>query len=376
MIIPRFILTADDYGPVDFINNGIIHHVEKGTINSVQVLSNIDQTLLNENMDLLWKAVPQEKTVDIGIHLTLSSGLPLIKERDGMNTPTIWGDFVNWKKYINRKGKKVKNYVFSKYSDFYLEYELQDNESRTKIEHTIIQEFRAQKAQLEIALSIVAQNNPDKPNALKLTSVSNHFDLFTLSDKFFTLYRDVAGPNLAIRSPRRIPFKKSKAYVNGLGVLGVGTRKQRATAKINMKLFDKYQYSKPVTIKTSGYIDIGLYAALGGMSETPVFTGFDSRYKKLEIIIDRSRNIKVWKDYPVDDRIVEIVFHLGATPIRNPNFSRRDEQGYVGINYKYFDNRLIETRVLNLMSQEKEFKDVVLNNLTSWGDCPIIKFTL
>ncbi len=374
MNTPKFILTADDYGPIDFINRGIIHHVEKGHINSVQVLSNFDQGLLNQRMDLLWKAVPQGKTVDIGIHLTLASGMPLIKKRDGMDTPTIWGDFVTWKKYFDRKGRKVKSYVFSKYKDFYLEYELLDKDSRTRIELTIIQEFKAQKDQLETALGVAAKNNTDKPNALKLSCVSNHFDFFTLSDNFFTLYRNATLPNLAIRSPRRIPYKKSKGYVNAVAVFGVGTRKQRVLAKKNIKLFDKYQYTKDVTIKSSAYIDIGLYASLGGLSEIPTIANFGNRYKMLEEIIDRSKEAILWKNYPGNNRIVEIVFHLGKIIDRKHHFSRKDEQGYLGINHKYFDNRLIESRVLNAISQEKEFQDILLNNLSSWDDCPAINF--
>ena len=37
---PKFILTADDYGPVEFINVGIRKLVREGKINSVQVFSN------------------------------------------------------------------------------------------------------------------------------------------------------------------------------------------------------------------------------------------------------------------------------------------------------------------------------------------------
>ena len=372
----KYILTADDYGPVDFINDGIIHHVQKGNINSVHVLSNINQNLLNKNIDKLWKAVPQGKTVDIGLHLTLASGLPLIKDREGMNTPSIWGNFVVLKSYYDKKGQKVKNYVFSNYKDFYLEYELLDFKSKNNIEQTIFQEFKAQKDQLQTSLAVTEQNNPDKPNALKFTCISNHFDLFTLSDKFFTLYRAVVGSDLAIRSPRRIPLSKSIGYLAALGFFGVGTKNQIITAKRNIMLFDKYKYINHITLKTTGYTDVGLYASVGGFFEITTISNFSNRYKKLKEIVARSKSDKVWKNHPEEIKIVEIIFHLGSTVDKNPSFSKKDEQGYVSINYKYFDNRLIETRVLNTISQEKEFQKEVLNNLNSWETCPSINFTV
>lgn len=375
MSTPKFILTADDYGPIEFINKGIIHHVGEGHINSVQVISNFNQTLLNKRMDMLWKAVPQGKTVDIGLHLTLASGLPLIKKSEGMNTPDIWGKFVSLQTYRAKNGRDVSNFVFSKYKDFYLEYELLSQEPRTRIEQTIIQEFKAQKSQLETALAVSAQQNSGKPNALKFTCVSNHFDFFTLSDKFFTLYRDVAGPNLAIRSPRRIPLKKSTGYVTALASFGVGTIKQRTTARKNIRLFDEYKYCKTATIKSTGYIDVDLYAGLGGLSTIPAIATFHNRYKRLEKMITRSKGNEVWEHYPSDNKIVEIVFHLGATSNPHPIFSRKDEQGYVGINYKYFDNRLIESRVLTDICKKADFKTGVLNNLTSWENCPSLTFT-
>ncbi|GAB5416808.1 MAG: hypothetical protein Crog4KO_22970 [Crocinitomicaceae bacterium] len=368
----KYILTADDYGPVRFINEGILHHVRKGSINSVQILPNFNQNLLNRSVDQLWNHVPPGKTVDVGLHLTLASGKPLITSRGNMDIYEIWGDFVDKTKYFNRNGKKVREVVFSKYKDFYLEYELLERERREVIETTIIQEFQAQKKQLEIALEKAKANNPAKPHALKLTCVSNHYDFFTLSQRFLELYMDVAD-GLAIRPPRRVPLWKSTNYVTSLGVFGVGTKKQRALAKKNIRLMDKYNYSADLKIKTPAYLDIGLYAALGGISETPAFSGFESRFKKLQEVFERANNQKTWKDYPEENKIIEIVFHLGKTAIQNPNFSQRDEEGYVGINYKYFENRLIENRVLNAF-REEDLLDPALENLASWEECPEILF--
>lgn len=315
------------------------------------------------------------KNRSVGLHLTLASGLPIIKKRGGLSTEEIWGNFIEWASFTDRNGESQSDFVFRDYTDFYLQYELLPSPKRLRIEQTIIDEFEAQKSRLEIALADAASKNPNKPNALKFTSVSNHFDFFTLTDNFLHLYKEVAGNNLAIRSPRRIMLLKSKAYVIVLGKKGVGTKNQIETAKHHVALFDKYQYSKPLSLKTSSYLDIGLYASFGGLNQLPVFSSYANRRKKLLRMVDRSLENRVWRGHPDVPKTVEIVFHLGYSSAVAPIFSELDGQGYVKINYKYFDNRIIEDRVLNSVSKNSKFQDTVLQNLTSWENSPTINFT-
>lgn len=75
----KFIFTADDYGPVHFINHGVIEQVKNGTINSVHVLSNFDEGKLKRSIRDLWHAVPHGKVLDIGAHVTISSGKPIFQ---------------------------------------------------------------------------------------------------------------------------------------------------------------------------------------------------------------------------------------------------------------------------------------------------------
>ena len=62
----EYIFTADDYGPIDFINDGICRGVQRGWINSVQVLVNVDDlSHLKSELVRLLQSVPQRETLDL-----------------------------------------------------------------------------------------------------------------------------------------------------------------------------------------------------------------------------------------------------------------------------------------------------------------------
>ncbi|HEY9663639.1 MAG TPA: ChbG/HpnK family deacetylase, partial [Allocoleopsis sp.] len=75
---PQFIFNADDFGPVDFINEGVYYAVNLGVVNSVQVIVNGDtEQSLKGKLKKLESYVPAGRTVDVGVHFTLTSGAPL-----------------------------------------------------------------------------------------------------------------------------------------------------------------------------------------------------------------------------------------------------------------------------------------------------------
>ena len=157
---PKFILTADDYGPIHFINRRIRHAVSNGLVNSVHVLSNIGKAQLKDALQQLNDHVPQGKTLDIGLHLTLTSGGPLFRQT-GKDWKGTWG-------------KMMKGSAFKPFGKFYFGYQNYLLE--------IMNEFEAQLNQLKVALSEITNSR------LQLTSVSHHHGIFAIDDVLFQKY--------------------------------------------------------------------------------------------------------------------------------------------------------------------------------------------
>ena len=91
-------------------------------------------------------------------------------------------------------------------------------------------------------------------------------------------------------------------------------------------------------------------------------------------MVECSREESVWAAHPEGEKVVEFVFHLGKPDMQGHNFSKQDEQGYPGVDYKFFDNRSVEAKALEKIDQDADFKETVLRNLVSWSECPEITF--
>ena len=65
----KIIFTADDFGVVPSVNDGIIHMVNKGLINSVEVFTNYGKSIEN-TLGLINQT--QGKSFELGVHLTIT----------------------------------------------------------------------------------------------------------------------------------------------------------------------------------------------------------------------------------------------------------------------------------------------------------------
>jgi predicted glycoside hydrolase/deacetylase ChbG (UPF0249 family) len=83
----KVIITADDYGYINLIDDAIIGAAENNRITTVSAFSNIPIEELNQKISRLKNANP---TIGIGLHLTITSGKPLTapqyiaSEKDGI----------------------------------------------------------------------------------------------------------------------------------------------------------------------------------------------------------------------------------------------------------------------------------------------------
>lgn len=83
----KLILTADDYGACDFIDNGIIKAIKAGKINSVACFAvpfgPVDE--FDARMDMLLE-LQKDYDFGIGLHFSLTAGRPLVNKLNSLST--------------------------------------------------------------------------------------------------------------------------------------------------------------------------------------------------------------------------------------------------------------------------------------------------
>ena len=67
----RLIFTADDFGPIEGINEGIIKAIRQGFINSVGALVNFDEIY---KIAETYRPVFDSYKIEVGLHFTITSG--------------------------------------------------------------------------------------------------------------------------------------------------------------------------------------------------------------------------------------------------------------------------------------------------------------
>ena len=325
----RYILNADDYGPIDFINRGVKAAVRKGIINSVQVLVNYDleNTLVEDKLynDLydLYSLVPQNSMLDLGIHFTLSSGPPLYKAENKTIKQT-WGDMVY---------RKDGNYYFTPYTNFHFDWVY----NKTRFEPLIKKEFEMQLQRLKEKLALV---DPEGKK-LRLTSSTSHHNLHLTSRHLLAIYLEVVeSAGLGMRSPLSVPKQKDKMYFSFvLPLLNMLINQDHQDEmKYVIKQLEKKKYpgGGPMVMKTPDHTDISYYKGLGTL-----FSGTPATDKKVSKQIKKFR--KMAEREHTKDSVVEFVFHLGQG--ESDDFDAMVSH-YPGVNGKYFDNRRIELKAL------------------------------
>lgn len=181
----KVIFTADDYGPVKAINEGVIQALKAGAINSVEIFANHDN--FDKSINLLKKEC-ESIPFEIGCHLTITSGKPLTDTKD---------HFVRSKKLSGKKKGYFRSYL---------------NLSRPKDNSSIQEELKLLKNELD------AQVKKLKKNSFiggRLTHISTHHNTLFLFEDYLEVYLAVAKENnLNVRSPIANKFKKHKTYVH------------------------------------------------------------------------------------------------------------------------------------------------------------------
>ena len=348
---PKFILSADDYGPIDFINRGVRYAVKNGLINSVQVLANGDRVHLREAMQALNESVPDGQSVDVGLHLTLTSGKPLFKAA-GNSIDSTWG-------------KMLKKGSFKKFSKFYFGY-------RDKF-NAIDGEFKAQLEQLQDAMNLGATNK------LKLTTLSHHHGIFAIDDVLFSEYYAAFGKanKLAIRNPKALPASSNNSFF-GFVVPLLNLTDRKTDRKEMERMNDAFGRNEfagkaDLSLKTANYTEVSFYGSLGSLANINVMheKRINKRVETFKEIIDRATKYTPKPDLEPKDKIVEVVFHIGDHQQGQGGF-KQAVKNYKGVDHKYFEDRQHELHALERIGDAH--KDIFGKQLVSWEACEEVTF--
>ncbi len=356
----RIIINADDFGPIDFINQGIYAQVIAGNLDSVQTLVNgADQNKLYESLLRLHDCVPNDRRLDVGVHYTLTSGSPLVGRSDN-STGRIWGDMVQQKRRdpVEFKGYMHFNFDYKPYLSL------------------IGEEFQAQR---ELLQSLVDKVNGQRGKTkLFVNSVSSHHNMLTVAEDLFETYVN-ASKGLRVRAPKMVPSGTSKSYygfVLPLFNLTDSQEQRQAMEKLN-KAFSRNEFlgKNSVEIHSPSYIDIEFYKNLGSLGLGKLKRKkVEERKEKFAEMIRRAREYTLNPQVEEGDKIIEFVFHLGTRSPQDKNKRYKEmTEGYPGVTHKYFDNREVEMEALFELSNSDAFRNIIKDNV-SWDECGIVKY--
>ncbi len=331
----KIIFTADDYGAIDGIDDGIIDAVRNSPIKSVASFANSpDAARRLQRLKDLKEEVPE---LEIGCHFTLTSGSPVLSQQE---VPTLYDDDPD----------NVGN--FRDFGDF--QYDMTETEVENEL-RAQMDVFAAQGIEIE-----------------HLTSHHNSLDYF---EKFHRIFMKLAheyypGRVIPTRSPNVEPGLKGMLFREIVKVKMEDDNDDR-----ELELFSNFGNRITSVEKVErlmadyGYNDVRMPLFINS-----IHYGFPDKKKKSRRAIERKypkRRKKLLKDIGKLDESVrpyEYVCHLIAD-----DYDRFDEfvnqlvtQDYgSGVDEKYFDGRMIELKSIKGVTTQDLTE--VGAELSSWG---------
>ncbi|MFT4971508.1 MAG: hypothetical protein ACI9JY_000707 [Saprospiraceae bacterium] len=289
----KLIITADDYGYADHIDRGIIKAAKSNCLTSVSCFSNIPRTKLEAKIAELKAA---KLDIGIGMHLTISSGRPILSGLKSLITIQ--------KRFPKYHFQKPSQYKFRKVNLGELEREL--------------------RAQIEQLASIIGLE--------KIDHLANHHNFLYFYPPFFEIFTDLAKEyDIPIRSPLNWSKSGKKYYYykdgNPITKHAIGTAALKAAPW------------KSLLIALRGVGKHSIEKCIKKCKEKGIrhpYTFMDQIYGQ-PFLGD-------WREYWAainEDEVVEQLHHL------SDEFSDRDYKNPPwGVNNKYFNGRSDELGTL------------------------------
>ena len=312
----HLIITADDFGAHDFIDNGIKQALEKNIVNSVSVFVTYPDSEARINKLISFR---KEKNLgfEIGLHFSITAGAPLTPSKTmtrQLNGKTIF--------------KEVHEHDFKNVSPAELDVEL-------------IAQHRKLKSILE--------NHPQL-STLSIDHITHHHGVVYFFEHLFKAYVNTIKnihPDAAIRSP--MPWHKTDLSYKPLshpGMLpimkdGLSTGLKTFVHNLYSLQLPDGQLRKIIVAQTPKKIrDVFMKAAKEKNICYPFCyadTIYGQRTPGYMMVL-----LKGIRDYPFPNLVVEFMMHLGDTTVD----VAKVKDVPVGINQKYFQGRQNELNAL------------------------------
>lgn len=322
----KVLFTADDYGVVDSVNRGVIRAIQEGQLNSVTCLTNYGKDGIDsiKNIRLLQGETGSRK-VELGVHLTITSGSPLIGRSNAE---------------LLCRAVKDKQPGYAQ-SDFFVYTEVLDHYENLSINDQ--EEFRAQlEAELDKQIQVFI-NPPDGGEPVSVDHLTSHHNsllyhphFFGIMQKMATRYRIVLGDKyvpVPLRSLNNIPVLKDNLFMNFKGKVN-GHQRQLDIYRSLLETMAKPGIQTPDLLNSNHYGPIPVMNKSG--TAFPRLVNKKTR-KGRDMIDDLLKS---------EARHMEFLLHLrdGEVYRDQLDFSKKetDPTGYAGIDPMAFDTRTAE----------------------------------
>jgi predicted glycoside hydrolase/deacetylase ChbG (UPF0249 family) len=328
----KLILTADDFGVVPSINEGISTLLGMGLLNSVEVFTNYKDSLKNiKNL----VAENSHVNFEIGVHLTITSGKP-ITQNDDLNPILV-----------------EPNGFFKEFTDL-----------GSGAPHKAL--YDELMAQIEVIKEV-----PDLKD--KLTHLTCHHNSLWFYPKYTEVLEQVLkDTNLPVRNPKAIPkWKNTVYYLKVASSKGSKENEDRMLIKKALIMRNNNSFpNKKLEYKAPSYLNTNAMGTLpiAKIKKEEKEAKILSKKDKIAEILEKSIN----KKSKAEELLIEIMFHLrkGELGSGHDQYKKEIENlDYSGIDHRAFDSRLIEYEGLCRM---KDFLKTELNRssiaLGSWKD--------
>ena len=333
----RLIVTADDYGAIPAINLGIRAGVHKGVINSVAAFGNAGPDgLISQKMIRELRQIKNGDTIEIGAHLTLTSGNPITYEkgkellicnmrRQKFNEVNKPGEIAQESMF--KSSKILQSWIKTRYN-FYNK----TNKNR------FIKELKAEwKKQIESVKTGAGG---------KIDHLTTHCNVHLWHKDFTEVFIELAEEfNIPVRSYHNAPKWKGNWYLRAAG--------KNFFPKSALKVMQTAICKSNLNVKCPGFLNSRHFGPL-----PPQVVSGDREFKRL---VDKKKNLlsKMFDDLRWSEHeSMELMLHLrGGQPLPKQKAYEdelyfQNERGetvfYSGVDHKSFDSRTAECQSIFL----------------------------
>ena len=336
----KIILTADDFGVIPSIDAGVTRGVLAGKINSVAAFANYGvngETSVINAKELIRKSEEHGVKPQIGVHLTISSGNPILG-RDAV--PSLC------------KSDKDLDEAF-------YENQTEANEFNA---HTDLSRDAIVESELKDELQ--AQIDVFKDNDIPIAHLSSHHNTLTFFEKFFKVLMDLAADNnIPIRSSRVEPklkndmFLKLYMYFNLWEDIDLDEADELVTFMNDIQ--EVQRNYRPGEVRSPDFLETSHYGPL------PFHKLKDRKLEKYLRKKKKAVTKMIKRFVEGDQNTMEVVLHVRDNVITNHQVYENEVRlaNYAGIDPRYFDSRVVELNSVLNMDWDKIFA----KNDMQWG---------